>query len=172
MNYVMTFIFLFSFNASALETVPSVDVLQYIGRWYQIARNPLIFEGDCYCSQQTLSLNTNGTVGVFNSCNKGAVDGPLDTISGFAVSVDPQSNAKFEVDFGLPFKGDYWIIGLDANYRYAVVSDPAQRSLYILSKTPVLDQVLYNEAVQTAAQQVDTSKLKITVQDGCSYPNL
>ncbi len=50
-----------------LQTVPSVDLTQYAGRWYQIARNPLVFEGDCYCSQQTLTALNDGRVGVFNS---------------------------------------------------------------------------------------------------------
>ncbi len=164
-------IFLIGLQAQAdLQTVPSVDLSQYAGRWYQIARNPLVFEGDCYCSQQTLSAQPDGRVGVFNSCNKGSVDGTLDTVSGFATSLDPVSNAKFEVDFGFPFKGQYWIIALDSTYRYAVVSEPTKKALYILSKTPFLEQDLIDAALVQAAQQVDTSQLLYTVQTGCTYP--
>jgi len=155
-----------------LQTVPSVDLTQYVGRWYQIARNPLVFEGDCYCSQQTLTAQADGRVGVFNSCNKGSVQGTLDTISGFATSLDTTSNAKFEVDFGFPFKGQYWIIALDNQYRFAVVSEPTERALYILSKTPFLEQALIDEALLLASQQVDTSKLIFTVQQDCTYPPL
>ena len=62
-------------SQAELQTVPYVDLSQYAGRWYQIARNPLPFEGDCYCSQQTLTGLPDGRVGVFNSCNKGSVTG-------------------------------------------------------------------------------------------------
>ncbi len=155
-----------------LQTVPSVDLSQYAGRWYQIARNPLPFEGNCFCSQQTLTALEDGRVGVFNSCNKDSVTGKLDTISGFATNLDPASNAKFEVDFGLPFKGQYWIIGLESSYKYAVVSEPSKRALYILSKTPVLEQDLIDAALAEAALQVDTSKLVFTTQTGCTYPPL
>jgi len=48
------------------------------------------------------------------------------------------------------------IIGLDAQYRYAVVSEPSLRTLYILSKTATLEDSLYNEAVQIASEQLDT----------------
>ncbi len=90
---------------------------------------------------------------------------------GFATNDDAASNSKFTVDFGFPVKGRYWIIALDAGYRYAVVSEPTERALFILSKTPVLDAALYNEAVAAAALQVDTSKLALTQQSDCSYPS-
>lgn len=168
---VSLFVFAFSsFGNAQLKTVPYVDVQQYLGTWYQIARNTLPFEAGCVCSRQVLSLLESGKVGVFNSCNKNTVDGPLMTISGEAENVDTTSNAKFLVDFKLPQKGDYWIIGLDDQYRYAVVSDPSMRSLYILSKTPQLKEYLYNEAVAKAQEQVDTSKLEITLQTDCTYP--
>jgi len=162
---------LVSFSARAeLETVPFVDVGRYLGDWYQIARNPLAFEGDCYCARQRLSLREDGNVGVYNSCNDAGINGPLREISGFATNDDPKSNSKFTVDFDLPHKGQYWIIGLDKDYRYAVVSDPSLKSLYILSKTPALSQELYNEATGLASRQLDISKLRGTVQLGCSYP--
>ena len=151
-----------------MRTVPYVEVERYLGTWYQIARNPLIFEGSCICSRQVLSLG-QGRVDVYNSCNE-PVTGELREIRGFATNNDPRSNAQFTVDFGLPQKGQYWIIGLDADYRFAVVSDPSYLSLYILSKTPTLAPELYEEAVALAAEQMDVSKLRMTPQAGCVYP--
>ncbi len=151
-----------------LRTVPYVEVERYLGTWYQIARNPLIFEGNCICSRQVLSLG-QGRVDVYNSCNE-PTTGALREIRGFATNNDPSSNAQFTVDFGLPQTGQYWIIGLDVGYRFAVVSDPSLRSLYILSKTPALAPELYEEAVALAAEQMDVSKLQLTPQAGCAYP--
>lgn len=165
------------FNASAavhqdeLQTVPYVDPGLYIGRWYQQARNVLPFEPqDCVCAQQTLGIAASGNLSVYNSCNVGAPDGAVREISGEAVNDEPGRNAKFTVDFGLPRKGSYWIIGLDPEYRWAVVSDPARVSLYILSKTPTLEPALYQTAVAEAARQTDTGKLKVTSHVGCQYP--
>jgi len=170
-SLVLVFAGVFSQTASAeLQTVPFVDVSRYLGDWYQISRNPLAFEGDCYCARQRLSVRADGNVGIYNSCNNGSVSGPIREISGYATNDDPATNARFTVDFYLPNKGQYWIIGLDRDYRYAVVSDPSLRSLYVLSKTPLLSPELYAEAVAEASRQVDTSKLKTTVQVGCTYP--
>ena len=53
--------------------------------------------------------------------------------------VDKRTNAKLKVQFFWPFKGDYWIIDLDKDYQYAVVSEPARQYLWILSRSPKMD---------------------------------
>jgi len=57
--------------------------------------------------------------------------------------VDKKTNSKLEVSFvsflGIrPFWGDYWIIGLDENYQWAVVGTPSRKYGWILSRTPSL----------------------------------
>jgi apolipoprotein D and lipocalin family protein len=53
--------------------------------------------------------------------------------------VDKQSNAKLKVSFvkilGLQlFWGDYWIIGLEEKYSYAVIGGPKRKYGWILSR--------------------------------------
>ncbi len=102
-----------------LNTVPYVDLSKYAGTWYQIARNPLIFEKGCVCSKQVLAPEGDGRISVYNSCNNKTVDGPIREIRDYATSADTDTNSKFSVDFNLPFKGSYWISGLDADYRWS-----------------------------------------------------
>lgn len=169
---LLVLVMLLSFNAFAdeLKTVPYVDVSRYLGNWYQIARNPMQFENGCVCSRQNLSVRAEGGVAVYNTCNRDSANGNLMEIRGVATSDDPVSNAKFTVDFNLPFKGKYWVIGVDSDYRWAVVSEPSKKALYILSKTPTLAADLKEAALAKAAEQVDTSKLYFTPQLGCTYP--
>lgn len=59
-------------------------------------------------------------IDVINQCTK--ADGSPDRAEGVARIVDPASNAKLQVSFvsflgWRPFWGDYWIIGLDEDYR-------------------------------------------------------
>lgn len=153
------------------KTVPYVDVSRYLGTWYQIARNTLPFEAGCVCSRQVLGIARPDVVSVYNSCNDKSVDGVIRDIRGTATNDDPATNARFTVDFGLPVKGQYWIIGIGDNYEYAVVSDPSEASLYILSKTPTLPTALFDEAVLKAMRAgVRTDNLEMTLQNGCSYP--
>ena len=55
-------------------------------------------------------------------------------------------------------------------YKWAVVSEPSLTSLYILSKTPVLDAADYDDALLAASLQVNTDKLKMTAHVNCNYP--
>jgi apolipoprotein D and lipocalin family protein len=122
-----------------LEVVASVDIGKYMGTWYEIGRYPNRFQKDCVATQVTYTLRPDGKVKVVNSCREGAPDGKLKTIEGKAWSVDPVTNAKLKVQFFWPFSGDYWIIQLDTDYRYAVVGHPKRDYLWILSRTPALD---------------------------------
>ena len=66
-------------------------------------------------------------------------DGKLNTAIGIASIADNKTNAKLKVQFFWPFKGDYWIIGLDEDYQYAIVSEPDRQYLWILSRSPTMD---------------------------------
>jgi apolipoprotein D and lipocalin family protein len=118
--------------------VPYVDLTRYVGFWYEIARYPTSFQADCASSRANYTALPDGTIGVLNTCL--AADGTVvSTIEGSASVADPTTNAKLTVSFpGVPFPAPYWIIDLDPNYQYAVVSDPVRLTLFILSRTPTL----------------------------------
>lgn len=173
MKGLLVFILLLTTQVSfALETVPFVDVSRYLGRWYQMGRKPLIFEPRfCACAQQTLADQGDGTVSVYNSCNRGTPEGRLVDIRGFAEVIDETTNAKLSVDFGLPWKGSYWIIGLDEDYQWAVVSDKRENSLYLLSKTPNFSEETYQEALDSVRGKISLEGIIRTEHQGCQYPN-
>jgi apolipoprotein D and lipocalin family protein len=138
-------------NTSALNrpnpqprTIDSVDLHKYLGTWYEIARIPNSFEKSSSSNvTATYSMLKDGRIEVLNRCLK--KDGTLDEIRGVARSVDSTTNSKLEVSFvrflGFQlFWGDYWIIGLDKDYQYAVIGSPTRTYGWILSRTPVLLQ--------------------------------
>lgn len=151
-------------------TVPYVDLSRYAGVWYQIARKNAPFETGCVCSRQALTPMPSGAIEVYNSCNERVPSGALREIRGVATIDDPVSNARLSVDFGLPSKGSYWIVGLEENYRYAVVTDNSGYIVYVLAKTPTLPPLLLEQALAEAGSQLDISGLSFTQQEGCAYP--
>lgn len=79
----------------------------------------------------------NGSdITVRNTCVE--VDGSANTAKGKAKVVDRVTGAKLKVTFFWPFYGDYWVIGLDPQYRWAIVGEPSRKYLWILSRTPSL----------------------------------
>jgi apolipoprotein D and lipocalin family protein len=125
-----------------LEVVSSVDLSRYAGRWYEIARLPNRFDKKCADSvTATYPLRSDEKVDVVNRCRK--ANGQYTTATGKAKVVDKKTNAKLKVTFFWPFYGDYWILDLGPNYEYAVVGAPNRDYLWILSRTPQLDEQLY-----------------------------
>ena len=127
----------------AVMPVPSVELNRYAGGWYEIARIPNRFQRQC--ARHTIAqygLRPDGLLSVLNQCIKRS--GNVDQATGVAKVVDPVSSARLKVSLvsflgWRPFWGDYWVIGLDHDYRWAVVGSPDRRYGWVLSRTPRLD---------------------------------
>ncbi|HAY70269.1 MAG TPA: lipocalin [Saprospirales bacterium] len=151
--------------ASDLEAVPFVDLNKYAGKWYDIASFPQRFQKGCHRTTAEYSLSDIGYVIVENRCNKDSLNGKESYIKGKAFVVPGTNNAKLKVQFFWPFKGDYWIIDLAEDYSYAVVSEPGKKYLWILSRTPVMDDTMYKQVTdRLLSKGFDLSKLKKTIQ--------
>ena len=100
---------------------------------------------------------------VENRCNKDSVTGELSYIKGKAFIEKGSGNSKLKVQFFWPFRGKYWIIDLADDYSYAVVSNPNQKYLWILSRTSAMDEIIYAQIVERLqAKGFDLNKLQKT----------
>jgi apolipoprotein D and lipocalin family protein len=148
-----------------LEVLPFVDVQKYLGTWYEIATIPQRFQKGCVGVTAQYSLRKDGDIEVINTCRQGTLDGKIRAVHGKAWVVDKKTNAKLRVRFFWPFSGAYWVIGLDADYQWAIVGHPDRKYLWILSRTPQMDDALYNELLKLiAVQGYDLTLIKKTLQ--------
>ena len=122
-----------------LKVVSYVDIERYMGKWYEIALYPNWFEKGCFRSTAFYEQLNDGQIKVTNQCRMNGRDGELNEAIGIATIANSKTNAKLKVQFFWPFKGDYWIIDLDKDYQYAIVSEPGRQYLWILSRTPNMD---------------------------------
>lgn len=132
-----------------LVTVDRVDLTRYAGRWFEVAKIPNRFQKQCHCETAAdYALRDDGRIDVVNTCRK--ADGKPDRAHGLAKVVDASTNARLKVSFvsflgWRPFWGDYWIIGLDADYRWAVIGTPDRKFGWVLSRTPALDDATMDQ---------------------------
>lgn len=157
---------------AALSTVPKVDLNRYVGKWHEVALLPNRFQAQCVAdTTATYALKPNGRIEVTNRCRK--ADGTLDAAIGEArLATDDGSNAKLEVRFApawlswLPqVWGNYWVIELDGEYQYAVVSEPSRKFLWILSRTPQLPAgTMEGIKSRLSARGFDVTQLQFTPQ--------
>ena len=157
-------------NPPQLVTVKQVDLKKYIGLWYEIAKIPNSFQDQCvYGTTAEYKINNNEDIIVTNSCYD--EDGKLDVAEGLAKVVDKKTNTKLEVSFfsilGIrPFWGDYWIIGLDENYKWAVVGTPNRKYGWILSRTPSLpDSTMVNIFKLLKSQNYNPDDFELSIQN-------
>ena len=153
----------------AVIPVPLVDLNRYSGGWYEIARIPNRFQRQCARHSIALyGLRADGFINVLNQCIKRS--GNVDQATGVAKVVDPVSRARLKVSLvsflgWRPFWGDYWVIGLDDDYRWAVVGSPDRRYGWVLARTPQLDAasleqikgILENNGYAWSSFEIDAS---------------
>jgi apolipoprotein D and lipocalin family protein len=140
------------------EVIKDVNLEKYSGTWYEIGHNPNFFQNLCERSTAQYTLNEAGSIEVLNTCFRD--EKVVSTISGLASVPDVNEPAKLVVDFGFMRKGDYWIIGLDQDYQWALVSGPQKESLFILSRTAPMDPSTLEMILQDLQKRgFDTSKI-------------
>jgi len=149
-------------KTDSLQTVASVDLYRYMGQWYEIALYPTRFEKGCECTTAEYYMNEK-YVQVINKCKK---NGKEKQIKGKAFVVPNSNNTKLKVQFFWPFKGDYWIIALDKDYNWAVVSSPDRNYLWILSRSKKMEPTLYQKIVDDIVTRgFDPNRIIKTKQD-------
>jgi apolipoprotein D and lipocalin family protein len=150
----------------APATVRQVDLERYSGKWYEIARYPNWFQKGCVCSTAEYTVMGPEKVRVENKCLK--EDGTVESISGMATPANPGNsrlNVRFDTFVSKLFPGlttgKYWILHLDEDYGNVVVGDPGRDYLWILSRSPTIDQRTYERLANIAAEKgFDPARLR------------
>lgn len=161
---LMMLIFSFSCKSKAPQRsiVPEVDLERYAGVWYEIARYPHRFERDLVGVTATYTLRKDGKIDVLNQGYKGSLDGELSQARAVAKVPDPSEPGKLKVFFVPLFGAGYFILDLDREkYQYALVGSNFMNYLWILSRTPRMEESVYEKLTQKAASLgYDVSKLE------------
>jgi lipocalin len=140
------------------STVKQLDIHQYMGKWYEIARYDHSFERGMTHVYTEYSLEKDGKIRVVNH---GIKNGKPKEIVGKGKQPDPKEYpGRLKVSFFLWFYADYYILELGENYQYALVGSSSDKYLWILSRTPEMTKAQLDGLLQNIAQRgYDLSKL-------------
>ncbi|WPB56577.1 lipocalin family protein [Xylophilus sp. GOD-11R] len=140
----------------AVPVVPHVDWPRYAGKWYELARLPNSFQRKC-AANVTAEYRAlpDGRLQVVNQCDRS--DASADIATGDARRTHGDAG-KLKVRFAprwlswLPAVwGDYWVFGLDEDYRTALVGTPDREYLWLLSRSPQRPEAEINAWIERAA---------------------
>lgn len=133
--------------------VKGFELSRYLGTWYEIARMPNWFERDLVNVTATYSPRDDGKITVLNQGYKPDKDGKLKRAKGRAKFAGDPDTGYLKVSFFGPFYADYIIIALDKDdYQYALVAGSKHKFLWILSRSPQMDQALYERLIARAVE--------------------
>jgi len=142
------------------DTVSTLDVPKYLGLWYQMAADQIVystFEKDSFCSTAVYGDNGDGTLSVHNYATIGNPAGSPYVIDGYAYQTKPdtypgQLKVVFNSSDAAPFPAPYWILELgpvntNGLYDWAIVSDSISEFLFVLARDVATFNSQYKKSV-------------------------
>jgi apolipoprotein D and lipocalin family protein len=148
-----------------IHTVSQVDLERFMGDWYVIANIPTFIEKGAYNAVESYRLGDDGTIQTTFTFNKGSHDGPLKTYRPRAIVRENTSNAVWDMQFVWPFKAEYRIIFLAADYSKTVVGRTKRDYVWIMARTPTIPDDDYQAMLLFLEQEgYDTGKVKMVPQ--------
>lgn len=135
--------------------VPQLDLERYLGTWYEIARYDHPFERGMQQTKATYSLRSDGRIEVLND---GIRKGKFHEAKGKAKRTE--NPGVLRVSFFGPFYSDYRVLWIDATYSQALVGSGSDAFLWILSRSPYLEDSVKTTILSEAKRRgYDVSKL-------------
>lgn len=155
-----------------LQTPAKLDLQRFMGKWYEIAYTPNIFEKQCIANTtDEYELLSPRLIKVINRCE---TENKPYKAEGRAKVLD-NSGAKQRTTFlklwGLGWVyfnlGDYWITAIDPDYTSFIGAQPSRKYGWILARTPSLPTERLRELAQKLkAQGYNPCQFMTTVQTG------
>ena len=168
-NFVRTLIDCITRNVRIPKDVTPVtgfSAERYLGKWYEIARFDHFFERGLSNVKAEYSLRSDGSIKVVNR-GFSSQTGSWKEAQGKAYFVKDPTLGFLKVSFFGPVYGSYIVLELDQErYQYSLVCGPDRSYLWILARTPILDEKVKERLIAKAATlEFDVSRLIFVVHD-------
>ncbi|MEF1312349.1 lipocalin family protein [Vibrio mytili] len=134
-----------------IEPVNNFDLNPYLGKWYEIARLDHSFEAGLSQVSAEYKVRSDGGIDVINR-GYSAQKGEWNQAKGKAYFVEDENTGHLKVSFFGPFYSSYIIFELGDEYDYAFVSGYNHEYLWLLSRTPTVDDALVERFKRVAKQ--------------------
>lgn len=144
-----------------IPTVPQVDIHRFMGPWYVIAAIPTAIETESFNAIESYKLEDDGTIATTFTFNKGSLDGKVKTYNPRGFVIKNSGNARWGMQFIWPIKAEYLIAHLDEHYTQTIIARNARDYVWIMARTPHLNDEAYQALVQKVSDMgYDIKKLR------------
>jgi len=144
-----------------LKTVERVDLSRFMGAWYVIAAIPTFIETEAYNGIETYRLEPDGTIDTVFTFNQAGFDGPAKRHNPRGFVVDRVNNSTWGMQFVWPFKAEFLITHLNADYTQTVIGRNKRDYVWIMARTPEIPEADYQRLlIELTVQGYDLTKLR------------
>lgn len=130
-------------TAMPVPVVPTVDLQRYMGTWFVVGAIGLALEDGAHNAVESYALNPDGTIATVFQFRQDSFDGEAETKVTTAWVESGTGNAEWRVRTLWPLKQQYLISYLEPDYSAAIVAREARDHVWILSRTPEIDEQRY-----------------------------
>lgn len=152
---VLMFVTMLSGCASQppIRTAEPVDLQQFMGDWYVIANIPTFIEKGAHNAVESYEMNDDGTIATTFSFRQDSFDGERKSYQPTGYVEDDKSNAIWGMQFIWPFKADYRIIYVDADYELTIIGRQQRDYVWIMARESAISDADYQRLLALLKQE-------------------
>lgn len=154
-----------------LKAARLADLTRLAGTWYEIARMPGQVDEQAFDMRVIYSLRGSQELDVEYVWRSGSFSAPEQRDTKKLRIEDPTQPAKMKKQLLGALEIDYWLIEIGKQDEYVVFGTPSHQHVWILSRSPQLDQKLYQSILNRLQHQgFETSRLERVAQRASIAP--
>jgi len=125
-----------------------VKLDQFMGRWYVQGYTPIVVDKQAHNAIEHYRLDEDEKIQTTYQFRDGGFDGELKTYTPVGWVYDESTNAEWRMQFFWPFRSDYIIIHVDADYSETIVAHPGRSYAWIMTREPELSDANYERLLE------------------------
>ena len=143
-----------------LPPLAEVDLQRFMGSWFVIANIPYWLEEGKVATRDEYSLRPDGRI-TNEYVFRRSIDRPEERWEGVATVQPDSGGARWSVQFVWPLSADLEVLEVDAEYQWALLSNPKRNMAWLFSREAAMDGARYAELVERFRRHgVDPAALK------------
>lgn len=131
------------------KTIEHLDIHRFMGKWYVISSRPTFLEKNAYNAVEIYTWNEKeNRIDIDFSFRKNGFEGELKRIPQKGWIFNQTTKAHWKIQPFWPLKFSYLVIAKDTHYEWAVIGVPDQKYIWLLARTPIVSEDLYQDILQ------------------------
>lgn len=149
-SFILFILIALSYTMKAQELAPYVDIQKYQGPWYVIAYKPTFLDGNWINTIESYTwCEEKGVYDVLTTYNT-KPGGKRKSLKQELIPVKGSQGASWVAKIWWFIRADYSIHKVADDYSWVVMGHPKRKYMYIMARTPKMDENLYQELYKYA----------------------